>query len=46
MTEEQAEQLIDVLIRNNQLLEAIDWKLWEIYNYTKGEKKENEGTTN
>ena len=26
----QADQLLELMIRQNQLLESIDWKLWEI----------------
>jgi hypothetical protein len=31
MNEEQTEQLLELMIRQNQLLESIDWKLWELY---------------
>lgn len=27
----QKDQLLELMIRNNQLLESIDWKLWELY---------------
>jgi hypothetical protein len=27
----QADQLLELMIRQNQLLESIDWKLWELY---------------
>jgi hypothetical protein len=29
--DEQTEQLLELMIRQNQLLESIDWKLWELY---------------
>lgn len=31
MTEDQADSLIEILVKQTQLLESIDWKLWEIY---------------
>ena len=27
----QQDQLLELMIRQNQLLESIDWKLWELY---------------
>ena len=27
----QADQLLELMIRQNQLLDSIDWKLWELY---------------
>jgi hypothetical protein len=33
MNEAQAQQLIDAITRQNQLLEGIDWKLWELYQH-------------
>ena len=27
----QTDQLLELMIRQNQLLESIDWKLWELY---------------
>jgi hypothetical protein len=29
--DELTEQLLELMIRQNQLLESIDWKLWELY---------------
>ena len=39
--DELTEQLLELMIRNNQLLESIDWKLWEIYNMMKDNLPEN-----
>jgi hypothetical protein len=30
-TNTQQDQLLELMIRQNQLLESIDWKLWELY---------------
>jgi hypothetical protein len=37
----QQDQLLELMIRQNQLLESIDWKLWELY---KSLVKEEEST--
>lgn len=31
------QQIVDALARQNQLLEGIDWKIWEIYQIAKKE---------
>lgn len=33
MTEDQGDALIEILTKQHQLLESIDWKLWEIYKH-------------
>ena len=33
MTEEQVDALIEILVKQHQLLESIDWKLWEIFKH-------------
>jgi hypothetical protein len=40
-TNTQQDQLLELMIRQNQLLESIDWKLWELY---KSLVKEEEST--
>lgn len=33
MNEEQAELLLETLIKQNQILSSIDWKLWELFKH-------------
>ena len=38
MNETQAQELINAITKQNQLLEGIDWKLWEIFKHLVPEK--------
>lgn len=40
MNQEQLSKIIELLEKQNQLLEGIDWKLWEIYKVTTGNNKD------
>jgi hypothetical protein len=42
MTEDQGDALIEILTKQHQLLESIDWKLWEIYKQLTGTKEDKE----
>ena len=36
----QADQLLELMIRQNQLLESIDWKLWELFKHLVPQEEE------
>jgi hypothetical protein len=40
MNETQAQQLVDAITRQNQLLEGIDWKLWELFKHIVPQEEE------